>query len=226
MSTFLAHGTPPAPSRAAQRGFSLFSVLVMLLLSALLAIGGARMAQLLETTAGNQREHQRAFEAAEAALVDAQRDIQGFAFDASTQTYRRCVGPSPCRQAGVHRIHPDQTQAEFTRYADDGLSSCKDGICYFEGAASAASGTEAFEFWKREAYVHKFAKYGQFTGAPTGGNPALANAGYWVEAIRRKGQPLYRITAFSTGTRTASKAGGTRVLLQVSFDPDAIRPLH
>jgi type IV pilus assembly protein PilX len=226
MSTFLAHCPPPAPSRPAQRGFSLFSVLVMLLLSALLAIGGARMAQLLEATAGNQREHQRAFEAAEAALVDAQRDIQGFAFDAATQTYQRCAGSSPCRQAGVHRIYPDQTQEAFTGYAGDGLNSCKDGICYFDSAVSAASGSEAFEFWKREAYAKKFAKYGQFTGAQTGGNPALANAGYWVEAIKRKGQPVYRITALSTGTRTASMAGGTRVLLQVSFDPDAIRPLQ
>ena len=59
----------------AQRGFSLFIVLIMLLLSALLAVGGARMAQLLESVAGNQREHQRAFEAAEAALLDAERDI-------------------------------------------------------------------------------------------------------------------------------------------------------
>jgi type IV pilus assembly protein PilX len=226
MSTFLAHCPPLAASRPAQRGFSLFSVLVMLLLSALLAIGGARMAQLLEATAGNQREHQRAFEAAEAALVDAQRDIQGFAFDAATQTYQRCAGSTPCRQAGVHRIYPDPTGAVFTSYSDVGLNSCKDGICYFEGAVSAASGSEAFEFWKRTAYADKFAKYGQFTGAPTGGNQALANAGYWVEAIQRKGQPLYRITTFSTGTRTASKAGGTHVSLQVSFDPDAIRPLH
>ncbi|REM13267.1 pilus assembly protein PilX, partial [Mycobacterium tuberculosis] len=71
----------------AQHGFSLFIVMIMLLLSALLVVGGARMAQLLESVAGNQREYQRAFEAAEAALLDAERDIRQLAFASATQTY-------------------------------------------------------------------------------------------------------------------------------------------
>ncbi|KQW57617.1 PilX N-terminal domain-containing pilus assembly protein [Variovorax sp. Root411] len=218
---------------AGQRGFSLFIVLIMLLLSALLAVGGARMAQLLESMAGNQREYQRAFEAAEAALLDAERDIRQLAFDATTQTYVKCsaLAASPCRKAGDGRVFPDRDTGWVTAYVGQGANSCGQGICYFAGidSVSAASGSEAYKFWTRAAYSNLHAAYGQFTGAPDAGSPALASARYWIEVIDRprSGEPLYRITALSTGARTASTAGGTtRVVLQVSFDPDAVRKVN
>ena len=216
----------------AQRGFSLFIVLIMLLLSALLAVGGARVAQLLESVAGNQREHQRAFEAAEAALLDAERDIRQLAFATATQTYVACstLPASRCRKADDGRVFPDRETGWVTAYMADGANSCEQGICYFSAADSvaAASGSEAYRFWTRTAYVNKHASYGQCTGAPAAGNPALASARYWIEVIDRKNSkyPLYRITAVSTGARSASAAGGTRVELQVSFDPDPVTEVN
>ncbi|MFS2208229.1 PilX N-terminal domain-containing pilus assembly protein [Variovorax sp. Varisp36] len=210
----------------------MFIVLIMLLLSALLAVGGARMAQLLESMAGNQREYQRAFEAAEAALLDAERDIRQLAFDAATQTYVKCsaLAVSPCRKAADGRVFPDRDTGWVTAYVGRGANSCERGICYFAGADSvnAASGSEAYQFWARSAYVDQHAAYGRFTGAPDAGSPALASARYWIEVIDRPrgGEPLYRITAVSTGARTASTAGGTRVVLQESFDPDAVRKVN
>ncbi|WP_307658011.1 PilX N-terminal domain-containing pilus assembly protein [Variovorax paradoxus] len=208
----------------------MFIVLIMLLLSALLSVGGAQMAQLLESVAGNQREYQRAFEAAEAALLDAERDIRQLAFDATTQAYVTCSAlvTSPCRKAADGRVFPDRdTGGWVTAYVGEGANSCERGICYFAGtdSVSAASGSEAYRFWARAAYADKSAAYGQFTGAPDAGSPAFASARYWIEVIdrHRSDEPLYRVTALSTGARTASTAGGTRVVLQMSFDPAAVR---
>lgn len=213
----------------AQRGFSLFIVMIMLLLSALLVIGGARMAQLLELVAGNQREHQRAFEAAEAALLDAERDIRQLAFAPATKTYVACsaLPVSRCRKADEGRVFPDRDTGWVTAYAADGADSCERGICYFSASNSvpAAFDSEAYRFWTRDAYASKYARYGQFTGAPGDGNLALASARYWIEVIDRRNSkyPLYRITAVAMGARSASVTGGTRVELQVSFDPDPVR---
>ncbi|HEX7867869.1 MAG TPA: PilX N-terminal domain-containing pilus assembly protein [Variovorax sp.] len=215
-----------------QRGFSLFIVMIMLLLSALLVVGGARMAQLLESVAGNQREYQRAFEAAEATLLDAERDIRQQVFVTATQTYVACstLPASRCRKADDGRVFPDRDTGWVTAYVNDGANSCERGICYFAeaGSVEAASGSEAHRFWTRDAYVDEHASYGQFTGAPTAGNPALDGARYWIEVIDRKNSkyPLYRITAIATGARSVSTAGGTRVELQMSFDPDPITKVN
>ena len=218
--------------RKAQHGFSLFIVMLMLVLSALLAVGGAHMAQLLESVAGNQREHQRAFEAAEAALLDAERDIRQLAFDATKQSYVPCsaLAVSPCRKAEQGRVFPDRDTGWVTAYVANGENSCERGICYFAAidSVAAASESEAYRFWSRRAYADKHALYGAFTGAPGAGNPALEKARYWIEVIDRPNSkhPLYRITAVATGARSAGSAGGTRVELQVAFDPDPVTKVN
>jgi len=213
-----------------QRGFSLFVVMIMLLLSALLVIGGAGVASLLESASGNQREYQRAFEAAEAALQDAERDIRQLAFDETTQTYLPCssLPTSPCRKAADGRVFPDRDTGSMTAYVAAGDNSCERGICFFasRNSVAAATGSEAFRFWSKVAYQSSYASYGQFTGARNpNANPALASARYWIEVIARPTsiQPLYRVTALSTGARVASDAGGTRVLLQINIDLDPVR---
>ena len=59
-----------------QRGVSLVIVLVLMLLSALLVMGGARITYLNEFMAGNDTDYQRAFEAAQMMLQNAELDIQ------------------------------------------------------------------------------------------------------------------------------------------------------
>ena len=222
----------PAGERSTQRGFSLFIVMIMLLLSALLVIGGARTAQLLESVAGNQREYQRAFEAAEAALLDAERDIRQLAFDSASKTYVACaaLAASRCRKAEDGRVFPDRDTGWVTAYMNDGADSCARGICYFSAldSVAAASGSEAYRFWTRDAYRDGHASCGQFPGAPDAGSPALMGARYWIEVIDRRNSkyPLYRITAVATGARSPSLTGGTRVELQASFDPDPVRGVN
>ncbi|BEP42005.1 PilX N-terminal domain-containing pilus assembly protein [Variovorax sp. V15] len=212
----------------AQHGFTLFIVMIMLLLSALLLIGGARTAVLLESMAGNQREYQRAFEAAEAALLDAERDIRQLAFDSASKTYVACsaLATAPCRKAEDGRVFPDRDTGWVTVYMNDGPNSCDRGICYFSeaGSVAAAHGSEAYRFWRADAYKAKSARYGEFTGAPKASRPALAGARYWIEVIDRRNSkyPLYRITATATGLRSTGKDGATKVELQVSFDPDPV----
>ncbi|WP_432725737.1 pilus assembly PilX family protein [Variovorax sp. W6] len=215
-----------------QHGFSLFVVMIMLLLSALLLIGGARTASLLESVAGNQREYQRAFEAAEATLLDAERDIRQLAFDSASHAYVPCsaLAVQRCRKAEDGRVFPDRDTGWMTAYMTDGADSCARGICYFSApdSVAAASGSEAYRFWRRDAYKDRHASYGQFTGAPDAGSLALTGARYWIEVIDRRNSkyPLYRITAVATGVRAASLAGATRVELQVSFDPDPVKGVN
>jgi type IV pilus assembly protein PilX len=60
-----------------QRGVTLIIVLILLVTVTLLGIGGARIALLAERATRNDRDYQVAWQAAEAALMDAQFDIRG-----------------------------------------------------------------------------------------------------------------------------------------------------
>ena len=67
---------PGYAARCRQRGVSLFIVLVVLLLSLIVVLGGLMVSTLNESIVGNQSDAQRAYGAAEALLDAAQRDIQ------------------------------------------------------------------------------------------------------------------------------------------------------
>ena len=60
-----------------QRGISLFVVIVIVMLSALLAMWGSRTSLFNEMIVGNDADYQRAFEAAQALVQDAEFDIRG-----------------------------------------------------------------------------------------------------------------------------------------------------
>lgn len=61
----------------AQRGFSLVTTLILLIVVTLLGIGASQMVLLSEKSTRFDRDQQIAFQAAEAALVDAEFDIRG-----------------------------------------------------------------------------------------------------------------------------------------------------
>ena len=81
-----------------QRGISLYVVIVLVLLSTLLALWASRTALFNEMIVGNDADYQRAFEAAQAMIQDAELDIQRSAADGSA-----CVPdgakPDQCRPA-------------------------------------------------------------------------------------------------------------------------------
>lgn len=74
-----------------QRGASLIMVMLILIVVSLLGVGGAQIALMSERGARNDRDQQVAWQAAEAALIDAEFDINGATatrktlFDGNTQ---------------------------------------------------------------------------------------------------------------------------------------------
>jgi type IV pilus assembly protein PilX len=69
--------SPIQSSKRAQRGISLFTVLIMLLLSLTAVLGAFRVANLNEALLGNTSDYARAQAAAEALVRDAEMDIRG-----------------------------------------------------------------------------------------------------------------------------------------------------
>jgi type IV pilus assembly protein PilX len=67
--------TKPNPSLRPQRGSALIVVLLLLLVTMLMAVASLRTANVEERMAGNQRDRQVAFQAAEAALRDGEQTI-------------------------------------------------------------------------------------------------------------------------------------------------------
>ena len=60
-----------------QTGFSLITTMILLIVVTLLGVGASQMVLLSEKSTRFNRDHQIAFQAAEAALVDAEFDIRG-----------------------------------------------------------------------------------------------------------------------------------------------------
>ena len=65
------------PSDPSQRGVSLIVVLLILVVVSVLGVGGAQIALMAERGSRNDRDMQVAWQAAEAALMDAEFDIHG-----------------------------------------------------------------------------------------------------------------------------------------------------
>ena len=76
--------------RQRQRGVALFVVIVFVMLSMLLALWASRTSLFNEMLVGNDADYQRAFEAAQALIQDAELDIRGENADGSVCTATNC----------------------------------------------------------------------------------------------------------------------------------------
>ena len=198
---------------AKQRGVSLLVVMVMMLLSSLLVLGGSRVSLMSEFLAGNDTDYQRAFEAAQILIRDAELDIQ------NTPTNLRAEQFSFSKKDNELILNLiDQAEAA-------GTPACANGVCINLG--NRTSGDPTTSFWtsptRLATMTGRGASYGQFTAAPVSGtnqNPILAASNpsrgwYWIEVLPysgrsaawardcapSKGSPqfLYRITAVALG---------------------------
>ncbi|MDO5087078.1 MAG: PilX N-terminal domain-containing pilus assembly protein [Comamonadaceae bacterium] len=179
-------------SLARQRGISLFIILVVVLLSTLLALWASRSALLNEMIVGNDADYQRAFEAAQAMIQDAELDIQGLRADGA-----RCQpvtgNTQLCRPAASAIFFPDEIKefGPLMSALDAEGTKCKNGICQKR--------TGVQDFWRHSStldpMLEQGARYGQYTGATTAesntsSNPILNDRGtssgawYWVEVMR------------------------------------------
>ena len=195
-----------APRR--QRGVTLVIVLMLLVIVTLLGVGAARIALLGERTTRNERDYQIAWQAAEAALMDAQFDIRG----PNSGSAQRVALFTPENTSNF--VPGCNTSAEFR------------GMC---------APSEGKPVWAQVDFLDDGADaptvaYGTFTGrafdsGTTGVKPARAPR-YMIEVVRdqtpmgsaasntgSKAAPImYRITSMGFGPRE-----DVQVVLQIAF---------
>ena len=210
----MIHPSFPARLRAqslhhGQRGVALFIVIVFVMLSMLLALWASRTSMFNELVVGNDADYQRAFEATQALLQDAELDIRGeradgFACDSDDVS---ALPDEVCRRGSVTKIPLEaQELSPLLAFLNQQSVHCRHGLC------TRRTGRQ--DFWNNttvtDAAAGEFtlasltvntptdrvgARYGQYTGALTGSsaspaNPILADTSaanrggwYWIEVL-------------------------------------------
>lgn len=190
---------PRALRQAQQQGFSLVTVMIILVVVTLLGAGASQMVLLGERSARYDRDWQIAFQAAEAALLDAEFDIWG----PNTSAAKRLSSFGSKKLVGF----------------SDGCSTGADrGLC--TPSVSGKAVWYRVDFTDESANA-RTAQFGEFTGRTL----AFGNAGvqpakrprYIIEAVpvSMPGRPpelFYRVTAMGFGPRIE-----TQVVLQMYF---------
>lgn len=98
-----------------QQGIALFVVIIFVMLSMLLALWASRSALLNEMVVGNDADYQRAFEAAQSLIQDAELDIQR----AESGTHRAGKTVLPLETSDIGSFLQSINTTPF----------CKDGLC-------------------------------------------------------------------------------------------------
>lgn len=177
---------PAAPHR--ERGIALFVVIVFVMLSMLLALWASRTAIFNEMVVGNDADYQRAFEAAQSLIQDAELDIRQF----EIKDYR------PDDNAALAAV----IDGNIVGFSNERSTSpfCKDGLCVKRrgrqdfwnnqrpSGASDPESTNPEVFFDQLTADGVGARYGQFTGAKKPEEddplfPLLRNGRYWIEVL-------------------------------------------
>lgn len=196
---------------ARQQGVALFVVIVFVMLSMLLALWASRTSLFNELVVGNDADYQRAFEAAQALLQDAELDIRGENADGSP-----CIAAGCRNNIGTARKIPLDAQEVIPLLADldQETTKCKSGLCIkrtgrqdfwnYSGSTVPTPAPVAGEVKLEDMTQPDVgARYGQYTGASTGrdgndkpdidkpANPILTDTSannrggwYWIEVLR------------------------------------------
>ncbi|QMV72790.1 pilus assembly protein PilX [Comamonas piscis] len=190
------------------RGAALLTVLVFSMLSILLALWAARTAWYGERVVGNDADYQRAFEAAEALLLDAELDIRGERADGRPCAYGglpRGAAAGVCRSGGATKLPLENADVPaFLAALSAQPQRCIDALCAKRVGRqdiwnAPAAGTAPRRPGEQDLFAlmrgGSGARYGQYTGAQLGdaaqpAHPILADraeaeAGgwYWIEVI-------------------------------------------
>ena len=181
-----------------ERGAALLTALFLLIAVLIVGVSAAQIALNAEKSARNERDRHIALQAAEAGLVDAERDIEGGSDRASARA----------------ALFADGSVIGFTDGCGRGADSVNLGLC----TRALPPAWQAVDLAGDADYA---VPYGKFTGAAmqvgSGSLPARAPR-YIIELmpLTRAGEDagqragnFYRITAIGFGTRDS-----TRVVLQ------------
>ena len=192
-------------ARQREQGIALFTIIIFVLLTMLVALWASRTAIFNELLVGNDVNYQRAYEAAQSLIQDAELDIRGETADG--KNYCTATAPSPADPANRHNVIC-RLGTDIAKFPSEEmevgpmLSSldnmlplrCKDGICGKQVGKQ--------DFWNNQDEAQGptlnqmtaatiGARYGEYTGAPKGAtsNPILAETDsqkggwYWVEVM-------------------------------------------
>lgn len=186
----------PGRTRPAQRGIALLVVIVFVMLSMLLALWASRTSLFNEMVVGNDADYQRAFEATQAMLQDAELDIR--LGNEAAEVTTLCTGGDVCRATTQDKF-PGAQDATAVRALLSTLSTqpagCRSGLCTKrEGAVDFWNNTDTSKGPTLAQMQAAGARYGQYTGAKYGdkdnpANPILADrtagqgAWYWIEVL-------------------------------------------
>ena len=169
-----------------ERGAALVTMLFLMLALLMMSLSGTRAALAGARSARYERDRQVALAAAEAALADAERDIEGAAGPGSPRT------------------------AIFTALDADAFSERCSGRAEKTGLCRLATGAAAPAWQAADLAGEAGVEYGRFSGRmlPTGsGSLPAAAPRYLVEllpAAPPSSQPLFRITARGVGADPAT----------------------
>ena len=226
--------TPPLRQHPRQRGVALFVVLVFVMLSMLLALWAARTSLFNEMIVGNDADYQRAFEAAQALLQDAELDIRRESPDGLTAcTAANCRDNIPA----AYKIPvPGEQATDLLVQLNLQPTKCLSGLCTKRaGRQDFWNTTSATVLAAGEVKLSDMtkpnvgARYGQYSGATVGdpsdptqtANPILADTSaddrggwYWIEVMQ------YDESAKNSGLIV----GGTNTdnLLRLNLEPNVV----
>lgn len=190
-------GSPGSRARGRHRGFSLITTLILLIVVTLLGVGASQMVLLSERSTRFDRDQQIAFQAAEAALIDAEFDIRG----PNTYASQRLASFSATSGLG---------------FLDGCGTGTSRGMCL-----PAASGQKPIWYsvdFTDESTSAKTVKFGDFTGRTfSTGNSGIRSEippHYIIEVIpdatpgssASTPKTLFRVTAMGFGPRKETQA--------------------
>lgn len=228
------HRMPAHPahrrSRPAQRGVALFVVIVFVLLSMLLALWASRTSLFNEMVVGNDADYQRALEAAQAMLQDAEQDIR-LSLESPDTSPLCTTGADVCRVATPIQIPQAKENPSGllgTLFAATTTAGCSYGLCtrregavdFWNNPTDTAKGTTLAQMLKAGARYGQYtigSKYGDDKDKPA--NPVLADrsaddkgAWYWIEVL-----------PYDESSKNSNLiVGGPTNLLPLNIDPGVV----
>lgn len=216
--------------RKHQQGISLFVVIVFVMLSMLLALWASRTSLFNELILSNDADYQRAFEAAQALIQDAELDIRGENSDGSFCIPPQGADGDVCRKTTSWQIPLEAKDVGALLASLNNLGEkiprCQKGLCIKR--ADRTDTNDKQDFWNNNdsdkgitlaqmTQTAVGARYGQFTGAGIGSTTAPANpilsdrsannkgGWYWIEILPYDDSSKNSgILVSSTGTSNAN----------------------
>ena len=206
--------------RGAQVGASLVVVLLILVVVSILGVGGAQIALMAERGSRNDRDMQMAWQAAEAALVDAERDLSTPASSASSAARGALFGMTfvgtPPRSVQTEKVDVSNFTAGCgTKTSVNAAGQKIWGLCSLPVTGKPAWLTNDFDFADSSSTATSV-EFGTYTGrtfaAGTVGAQPVQAPRYVIEAIEDEGAAsrdktapeinyVYRVTSMGFGPR-------------------------